>query len=421
MLTLRHCFFCIQKKDRVMFSPALIFTSLWVLQLLLHAIFHDSFVPFDMVTVCAIGVAVIFFNFGVWLKGVEPPPLGLVTHHDEAYTSALVVRFLNVFFVVYALAGGYASMHLFNELTALGIDWLDIPKIREYVIADFSGDRELYGYFRVFHIGVGFSILFVAYSKHLTKTHLALVLVVGLVSAIITTGRLFMMLYFLSATALLYSAQIVRLRGVALAGLLFVGLFFLIAIVMGKGDNDGVDSLLGSVMWNSQVYVLSSLACFNDFVITDSQRMDGGALLPNSVRELLAWGGIAIPAKPSLLPFSEVPVPCNTYTFMFPLFHDGSFLGLTAGCLLIGFIHQHMYLRFNSRNSPTWSYLYAISIYALVMSVFEDAYFSSPGFWAVLLIPPVAFHLFQKLAPQFWKPVFEMDQKTGLSIGFNKF
>jgi oligosaccharide repeat unit polymerase len=212
------------------------------------------------------------------------------------------------------------------------------------------------------------------------------------------------MLYFLSVTALLYSERIVRLRGVATAGVLFVGLFFLIAAVMGKGDNDGVDSLLGSVVWNSQVYLLSSVACFNDFVVTDSQRMVGGALLPNSLRDLLALGGISIPEKPSLLPFSEVPVPCNTYTFMFPLFHDGSFPGLAVGCFAIGFVHQHMYLKFAAGGSPNWSYLYAISLYALAMSIFEDAYFSSPGFWVVLLVPPVALYISRRLALTFGMP-----------------
>lgn len=396
-----------------MFSPVFIFTSLWMLQVLLHSVFHDSFVPFDPVTVFAIAVAVIFFNFGVWIRGgglfLQPAD----SRYEETFSKELVSRFLATFIFVYLLAGGYASTHLLNEIADSGIDLLDIPKIREFVIADFAGDRVLYGYFRVFHIGVGFSILFVAYRKHLTKMQLAFVLAIGLLSAIVTTGRLFLMLYFLSVTALLYNEGIVRLRGVATAGVLFVGLFFLIAVLMGKGDNDGVDSLLGSVLWNSQVYLLSSVACFNDFVVTDSQRIDGGALLPNSLRDLLSLGGISLPEKPSLLPFSEVPVPCNTYTFMFPLFHDGSFPGLAVGCLGIGYVHQHMYLKFATGSRPTWSYLYAISIYAMAMSIFEDAYFSSPGFWIVLLVPPATLHIFSKLAWFFMMPSNDKNPTLG--------
>jgi oligosaccharide repeat unit polymerase len=74
---------------------------------------------------------------------------------------------------------------------------------------------------------------------------------------------------------------------------------------------------------------------------------------------------------------------------MFPLYHDGQLPGIIVGFFAIGLFHQFLFKWSNSSANPMAWYLYAVSLYPLCMSVFEDAYFSSPGFWVLLWIPPV--------------------------------
>ncbi len=379
-----------------MFSPRLIFSGLWLTQIFLHLVFNEAFVPFEFLTWVVILFGLTFFNLGATaIESIYSPhtpeiALGFKTYQSE------ITRFFNAFVVIYIIFGGLTGIEIYGALQELGAGGLNLPKIRELVVQDFIGERVLYNQFRVFYVGVGFSIFFIALSNHLTRWQIITALAIGIISALLTTGRLYLLLYFLSVTALLYQAKYVTARGVLIAAFGFILLFFMVAVLLGKGEDDGVVSVFDSLLWNSQVYLMSSVSCFNDFLATGSQTMEGGALVPNSAREIFSHLGITIPLKPNLLPFSEVPVPCNTYTYMFPLFHDGALFGVAIGSFFIGFLHQYLYLNFKYAEEPILSYLYAISIYAIFMSIFEDAYFSSPGFWLTLMAPPFVYYLFRK-------------------------
>lgn len=377
-----------------MFSPRSIFGTLWALQIVLHLIFSNAFYPFELQTWGAIFLGFTFFYAGTFLSDGIFRRGVLISKHNQKEKLNNLTFFLNCFLCIYLFAALLSAMELYATLQEMGADGLNFPVIRQIVVLDFDGDRLLYGLFRVFYLGVGFCIFFVASSKEITKKQLIMVLIIGLVSALLTTGRLYLLLYFISIAALLYRERFISSKGVLLAGLIFLSLFFLVALLLGKGDDDGTASLFENVLWNSQVYFMSSISCFNDYLVSNSQNIDGGALLPNPIRDFLSNFGMSIPLKPALNPFSYVPVPCNTYTYLFPLYHDGSFFGVIFGSFMIGAFHQFLYLKFIFTNSPIWGYFYAISIYALLMTIFEDAYFSSPGFWLLLMIPPAAYYAY---------------------------
>lgn len=178
----------------------------------------------------------------------------------------------------------------------------------------------------------------------------------------------------------------------------FIGLFILIALVMNKGDvllaykTDGTQwSVLTQVAWNIKVYTLSSLACFNHFGITDVPRIEGGVLLPNAIRSAAGLFEINIPPKPLVWPMANVPLRCNTYTVLFPLFHDGRLFGVVAGLFVLGLAHQYLYKLHLRSESPIVWYVFSLSLYPLFMSIFDDAYFSSPLFWLMLAAPPLLY------------------------------
>lgn len=376
-----------------MFNPQIIFSLLWLSQVALHIIFDTAFTAFESSTWIAILLGIVSFNFGsIFVLAF--------TNKEEATGSNQPVcpvkldKFVNLFFVLYFVISLISCFEIYQALVVMSPDTLTPPVIRQLVIDDFTTDRNLYGMFKVFYLGVGFSIFLTSFARYMTKKKLALILTVGLISAIATTGRLYILLFFCATSVLLYRNKIISLRTVFFAALGFVFLFFLIAIVLVKGDDSG--SILDRVLWNSQIYFMSSVACFNDFVATGVQRIEGGALLPNPIREFFSIMGVAIPPKPTLNPFAEVPVPCNTYTVLFPLFHDGSFVGIFIGLFIIGAMHKVLYMKFVLSENSIWWYLYAISIYPMVMSIFEDAYFSSPGFWMLLWIPPIFYGIFSR-------------------------
>lgn len=368
-----------------MFSPRFIFSALWLTQVLLHVIFHGAFVPFTTITWVAIGLVLLFFNFGTLLV----PHLGHANEHPTSRDKYTAQTLFRLFIYVYPLIAAYAGYQIYSNLSQSAYGELTGALVRQMVVTDFTTDRVLYGFFKVFYVGVGLSIFLLALSRHLSRTQMIMVLLIGVASAVATTGRLYLLLFFVASIALMYRSRVISIRFVFYAGLVFVLLFFSLAILLSKGEGDA--SIGDSIYWNAQVYIMSSVSCFNDYVITNAQHMDGGALLPNPVREALSLFGLPFPPKPVLLPFAEVPVYCNTYTVLFPLFHDGGFVGVCLGALFLGIFHQALYVKYKTSARPVWWYFYAISLYPLVMSIFEDAYFSSPGFWLLLWIPPLGY------------------------------
>ena len=272
----------------------------------------------------------------------------------------------------------------------------NLQDFRNIVVYDFNHYRFLTRWMRVFYLGVGASIFFIAYARWLTKKQLIIILAIGFIAALLTSGRLYLLLYFLAAMALLYRSKFISIKGVLIGAVSFAFLFVLIALALGKGSDSGVSSLIAKITWNINIYFLSSLSCFNEYIAIGSPPIPGGAILPNALRAIFLDVGVAIPLRPTLNPFLYVPVPCNTYTFLFPLFHDGGVCGVLVGGLLIGVVQQLLYLKFQLGSSPSWWYLYAISLYGMFMTIFEDPYFSSPGFWLQLLLPVVIFYFYQR-------------------------
>ena len=332
-----------------MFSPRFIFLSIWGMQIALHMGFSDIFFPFAFTTWIAVITGVLFFSLGVSIVNYFPGlrysyPVCLVDGGQKIQLS----NYLVIFLAIYICAGIFAVYSISSMLLGSGLEELTAPAIRQLVIDDFNGDRNLYAYFRILYLGVGFSIFFLAFSKYLSRTQIIFIFLVGLVSAVATTGRLYLLLFFVASIALLYRNKVISGRTVFFSALSFLSIFFIIALVLQKGEESG--SVAGSLVWNAQVYVMSSASCFNDYVVSRSQEISGGALLPNPLRELLGNFSFDIPLKPTLNPFAEAPLPCNTYTILFPLFHDGSFIGVAAGMLFIGAFHQFLYMRYKYSN-----------------------------------------------------------------------
>jgi oligosaccharide repeat unit polymerase len=296
--------------------------------------------------------------------------------------------------VLYGITGVLVLAKVYLILRAQLGGAVTLPGIRQAIVFDFVGPRNIFSLLRVFFFGVGVCIYFVAHARSLSRWELLFVLMIGLLSALLTTGRLYMLMLFVAVTALLYRQRIVTLRGVLSAAVGFMALFFLVAVLLGKGTSGG--GVLRQVIWNAQIYLLSSVACLDNYIQTGLQEIPGGALLPNSVRGLLHGFGVNIPLRPPLMPFVSVPMTCNTYTALFPLYHDGSLLGVLAGFFGIGLFHQLLYKWNLSSENPVAWYFYAVSLYPLCMSIFEDSYFSSPGFWILLWLPPVLYWLCQR-------------------------
>jgi oligosaccharide repeat unit polymerase len=379
-----------------MFSPRLIFLSLWSLQIIFHLIFSSEFNPFLAQTWMTVSFGVGAFVFGTFFVDWFMPQEKLLSQPLGSSYSIDTQSLAKYFIALYPLWVLYALSAIYFLILKMDMVHENLQDFRNIVVYDFNHYRFLTRWMRVFYLGVGASIFFIANAKWLTKKQLFIILFLGFIAALLTSGRLYLLLYFLAVIALLYRSKLISFKGVFIGAIGFIFLFVFIALMLGKGSDSGINSLVAKVTWNINIYFLSSLSCFNEYIAIGSPPIPGGAILPNALRTIFLDLGIAIPLRPTLNPFLYVPVPCNTYTFLFPLFHDGGFFGVLIGGLLMGIVQQFLYLKFKLGNSPSWHYLYAISLYGMFMTIFEDPYFSSPGFWLQLLLPVFVFYIYRR-------------------------
>src|SRR6185437_16626294 len=81
---------------------------------------------------------------------------------------------------------------------------------------------------------------------------------------------------------------------------------------------------------------------------------------------------LSYPPPPKLDTFVEVPFAANVYTFFKYYFLELGVAGTLAIMLLIGALHSLLYLK--ARHGGRLSaFLYAYSIYAVIMVIFDDA------------------------------------------------
>jgi len=374
-----------------MFDPKVIFLLLWGSQVFLHSIFNESFDTFNSVTWISIILVFGAFNLGAY-SIICASNTRLKNAFPMRSPSFYMKRFSTIFLIIYIIGFCFTTLKLTSAIQPLLNGDISLVNIRQVVVNDFIGDRHLNSIFKFYYFGVGCCIFLLTFSRDFSRKKVYFIILIGLISAILTTGRLYLLLFFCASTLLLHRNKIISFWTVAFSGCAFVILFFVIAILLNKGGDVG--ATMDSVIWNGQIYIMSSLSCFNNFVATDAQRIEGGALIPNVLRNIINLFGMSLPLKPNLLPFSEVPSPCNTYTVIFPLFHDGNLGGVFIGLFVIGAVHQFLYLNYKYSQKAIWWYLYALSLYPLVMTIFEDAYFSSPGFWFLLFLPPVLYYIY---------------------------
>ena len=373
-----------------MFEPRMFFLLLWGSQIVGYLLSGNQFYPFAAQTwlIFIVGIAAYCIGSSLAISSLSGQHIHEVRVRMEPGRETIVVRrFFLVAHIGFAVACVVAIKHISS---VLGTDALlsgDMAQLRLAFVNDFIGERRLFSSVRVFYFGVGLCIFQLAHALKFHPLERAAVLIIGLISAIATTGRLYLLLYVLACAYLLHRQQLASKRGVAILFLGFVLIFFTVALLFDKGSDEG--SVFEQLLWNLRIYLLSSLACFNDYVTNGSQETPGGILIPNAVREVLKIVGFLMPEKPNLLPFAMVPLQCNTYTLLFPLYHDGDWVGVLIGLASIGLLNSYFWLKQRIAPSPNVLFTYAILLYPLAMSMFEDAYFSSPGFWLLLWAPPL--------------------------------
>ena len=206
-------------------------------------------------------------------------------------------------------------------------------------------------------------------------------LAITTVYAVLNTGRtgiLFVLLSLLGFSAVNKSLSIKKIF-LATGGFLMVFLIFAIFLNKGGSSDSSFLENLSSVSQVVLVYMFGSFPAFDHFIHSHYEIVYG----ENTFRLIYVFLEkiSLINHSPALLvqEFVEVPFQTNVYTIYEYYVSDFGAYGAMLIIYFIGFIHTYLYLNLN--RGLMYKFLYAILLYPLCFSFFEDQYFSILSQW----------------------------------------
>lgn len=422
----------------MLFDPRVIFVSLWCIECLGQIFFGVVFGSFATETWAVVAIAVIAF-----LSGAQLMQYGFAGHRSQEWIDqrwpvvklpeVIPERFKLLMVLIYSVVALFVIQRII-EVTGIADVARPLECLRLKIVKDHIAEREIAALMKCLIFGVALSLYFLSDAVHSSKITVILLCVVGLLSALATTGRLLLLMFVLTLIYLMYAQKIWGYKEIFASLVGFFFLFFLIAFVTNKapaeewmqekvwscevGHTKNIEqatakaqsnptnaiessaaassssfSATDRLVWNAKTYFLASFAAFDHFVKTGQPRIEGGAFLPNAMRLVLNRLGADLAMRPAVNPVAEIAMPTNTYTAVFPLYHDMGRVGVLAWFFFLGGLHQFLYRMSQKPGHRLFRYFYAISLYPLCMVIFEEAYASSPGFWTVFVLTPFAIQL----------------------------
>jgi oligosaccharide repeat unit polymerase len=221
------------------------------------------------------------------------------------------------------------------------------------------------------------SVLFIAYK--------VLFYLTVFTYAFLTTGRtsfVFLLTIYLVFKA---TAKTIKRYHISVASIFFLIIFIANAFILGKGASvdDSVSDNTSSILDNFTIYFLGGVYGF-DSALKSGFILDFGE---NVFRFFIAvahsLGISSLQPKKLVMPYITTPILSNVYTLYFNYFKDFSYFGLLFNCIY-SVIHTIFYNKTQENNKFINIYFFAILMYPLIMSFFQDQYMSLFSTWIQL-------------------------------------
>lgn len=203
----------------------------------------------------------------------------------------------------------------------------------------------------------------------------------GLFYAYIGTARTGVLLLLILISVPLILRGTLKIKGLLVVSSFMLLIFMFIAAMTSKGVSVDAGFLENIISFSNNIrsYTIAPFLAFFKLFETGSP-LDWGQ---NSFRIIFAIGNFfgldASPTSSLERAYAYVPDQTNVFTVYEVYFRDFSYIGLIAPTFFLT-IHWWLYKRAN-KFGGIWIFLYAASVYPLVMQFFQDQYFSLISMW----------------------------------------
>ena len=397
--------FKIMKK--VLMQPAVLFSLLWFMIILLHFIFRftllDALYPLHTSTFVIFFVGALSFSFGSFLVSVAKEKRGIsqssIIVPRKSMPISLKLRSIFVSILVIGLPLYIQAAYRLFIASNLENFFVGLRTELSYGDEDIGPLKYLISFsFVVYAINL---YVYLKEKNKVNKSLFIVSLLITIVYAIFATGRtfFFMILLVYFGMSYLHKKNFSVRKNFWLVGI-FLIVFILVGIFFGKGG-DKEATIKENVLPASQstaIYLVSSL---NGLDWQLNHNMEVHYKGYNTFRFFIKIGNQLdllknVKVEDILQEFSFVPYPTNVYTFYSPYIED---FGKLFAWLMIGFfgiIHTLLNDKALLVKNLRYSLYYSFMLFPLLMSFFQDQYMSLFSSWFQIAVYTVLFILMNK-------------------------
>jgi oligosaccharide repeat unit polymerase len=368
-------------------SPSFILLSIWSLQFFGYFFLEEQFDPINNYTWIIVLVGIVSFLFGALFCSLLFP-VKIAYNYDPINYDAIKLSYY-IFLPIYIVFAFIPSLNIF-------ISGGSLEGIREMLITN-TIERDVTTVYSTYlnYLAVLYSIYIINYSNGYSKTFLYFVFLVGLFAGISTLGRSIILLMIIACIISLFIQKKISFKIIIIICIILLISFLGFALLLNKG---GQNSIWENLIWNFNTYIFSGLSCFNYYVVYNEPYFEDGLLLPNFIRILLENFNFNLEKSPTFLPFIQIPSDSNVYTIFYPWYHDLGILGVVMSFFLMGNIFQYL---FNRRySSLICRYFYSLSVYSIIMSIFDEQIIRAYPLWILSILIPVSVGIFSLMYSQ---------------------
>lgn len=367
--------------------PGFLQASLWFVAATLVVLFQGMFIPIADCVFVLLAAGVVLFSMGAFLGSYDHTPYRTRNYIAEG---TLPSRYAVGVLTVVVLVGLVLYVGRVRYLGSSGPSNSFFVNLRYAVSVNHEETGGIGGV--QYFVMLAYVLAAVVILKRqglprpaVSRLLLGTTLLLGLVFGVLSSGRgpvLALMVVVLAIPAVLRLTS--PAKTVTVLVLLSLLLFATVGLALGKGGTLG-NTL--SENWSTMresflMYTVGSIPAFGTYLDNRGPDVELGLNTFRSIVALLQALGFQTTAAPLLQPYIDVPLSTNVYTIYQPYIADFGPFGAPAVLFVLGFIQAALYRRATVRNPHAlFVFLFAVSLFPLVMQVFQDMYFSLLSMW----------------------------------------
>lgn len=364
-------------------APSVLFNLLWIVIVFICILFDQSLITrykLADITLIIIVLGNVSFSFGAFLANHRPilvkPSAALANNGGSAV-------FINLLLV---LAGCLLPVTVYKAYTFIAES--PIQSIFIALRSELSNveDKKDYG---MAAYGITFSnlALWLSHENYLrTKTgkgQYVISLIFVILYCVLSTGRTFFFLAFIPFFVITFTMKGMKYSSLIRLLVILVFVFLCFGFLKTYGTVEETDI---TDFWEAGIvpYLLGGIYGLNSMADTFVLfRFGDGENVFRTFYAVLNATGADVKVSPLVQEFVYDPMFTNVYSIFYTYVSDFGIFGMLFFLTGIGYFHTFCYL---NKQRTTILILYSVMMYPLIMSFFQDQYFSLLTTWAQYML-----------------------------------